>query len=504
MTKFSKLLRTNIGKDNLFFQIVAGAIFGVILGGGLGLLTGQNGALKVDGEFVGLNIEAGLYWGMVGVLIGTLLGPFNKVISGAFIFSLVFLFADTGEPELHPVFLLILSIGVGGFAGLVAELLFKPIDLKARRWGEDGFRQRGMIAGLIICPIIGAVTVGAIGMIVSVLTGGFVGSFFGGLLEKKWMEKSRSFDSDDEMIDQLLSAKDDAETETILNQMFDQMLKDNPNEFPDDELIPEEDLPNWLREGIEQDTPSKPLTEFNFSNDQWVQGSEKKQPLLIITLVIMLLAPILGILGWEFFDTGEIVFVISMAIFLVLLIMLITTGIIANNKKQKIISQIWETFSKKHHLSYEIYKSNRTFIGEYQGYFISADTQIIDVQKQELHTIITFLDLRIPQNIQLELSPYSIFDKIRRLFANGDNTGKGELEQRFKITTKPEHLIYVVSNSTMLSQRLLKILSQQTRINIVDKTLYYQLQTPPDKVENWQFLLNTLCILARTLERAES
>ena len=127
-----------------------------------------------------------------------------------------------------------------------------------------------------------------------------------------------------------MSAKDDTEVEALLDQMF----KDAPTEFSEDELVSEEDLPGWLRDGTDQDSPSTPLTEFNFSNDQWIPSEEKKRPLLTVAMWVMILVPLSAIVGVIFFDLSMIVFGISMAIFLVLLIVLISTGIITNKKKR--------------------------------------------------------------------------------------------------------------------------------------------------------------------------
>lgn len=309
-------------------------------------------------------------------------------------------------------------------------------------------------------------------------------------------------EGDGKFIKQYLSAKDDKEAEAILEKHFDKILEDIPTEFSEDKVVAEEDLPHWLRENPEASL-SKSLSELNINGDEWISEDNRISapihPLLIFCIGVVAFSTI-GLLGIGFF--GDKVLWISFMIFIPILIIGVIAGYVAYIRDRKAINQTWQEFAENYGLDYEINKDTRRLFGEYHDYIVSVSTNNVGVRGVELKTYISLLSLRVSQDTYIKLSPYGILDKFRRL-GEQKKSVKGEFEQHFKIITQPKHLAYVILSSTKLCERLLKIESYQAKIEVVDKVLYFQESTPPKKTENWQFLLNTLCMLARTIERAD-
>jgi hypothetical protein len=318
---------------------------------------------------------------------------------------------------------------------------------------------------------------------------------------KNWLGatpiKSSSLDEEDEeFIKQYFSAKDGKEAEVILEKHFDKMLEDMPTEFSEDELVAEEDLPHWLRENAEE-ALSKPLPELKIEDDVWLEDDKKPvHPILIIFAIIIF--SVLGILGIGFFGENVLWAIIPV------IVVGVTAGQVVIIRQRKSINQSWQGFAEQHGLDYEINKDTRRLVGQYQGYTISVDTHNIGVRGTELRTNIMLFDLRMSPGMFIRISPYGIFDKVRKLLGEQERSAKGELEKYCKIIAEPKHLAYVISSSTKLCERLLKIEADKAEIEIGENILLFEQSTPPDKVENWQFLLNTLCILARQIERADS
>jgi hypothetical protein len=250
---------------------------------------------------------------------------------------------------------------------------------------------------------------------------------------------------------------------------------------------------------------SESLLELNTDDDKLgsVENKISKSilPLLIIFIGVIVLSG-LGLLGIVFF--GETVLWISFMVFIPILVIGMIAGQVANIRDRNSINQTWQKFADSYGLRYEINKDTRRLFGNYRGYIVSVNTMNIGIRGIELQTYIMLLGLRVSQDTYIKLSPYDNLDKSRKWFGQQDRSVKGELEQRFKVIAQPEYLASLISSSTELCQRLLKIELYRAKMEIADKVLYFQLSMPPATVENWRFLLDTLYALARTVEQAEN
>lgn len=268
------------------------------------------------------------------------------------------------------------------------------------------------------------------------------------------------------------------------------------------QYIAEDDLPYWLKEHLKE-SPLEARPELKL-DDEWVEDekSSKFANYLLKFVATMVVISAVSLLIFAIFRYDKMALATTMLFFLMLAVLVVGESI-KFFRNLKAINRSWQKFAELYGLHYEINKDNRSLGGDYQGHLIFADTYNSEDSKLQTRGMLS--RLRISPDTHISISTYGKLDKLRNFLDRKNETKLGDFEQRFKVTTQPKHLAYVISGSTMLCQRLLKIEAHQAklRIEIMDEVLFFEQVKPLDKVENWQYLLNTLCILVRTIERAE-